>query len=76
MPKIIHQRKKCIGCGACAAICPKFFEINKKDGLAVLKNSKKVGENFELKVDKLECLKDAAEMCPLKIIKIEDQNLI
>lgn len=71
MPKIIHQRKKCLGCGACAAICPKFFEINEKDGLAVLKNSKKVGENFELEIDKIYCLKDAAEACPVGIIKIK-----
>ena len=71
MPKIIHQRKKCISCGACAAVCPKFFEMNEKDGLATLKNSKKIGEDFELKVDKVDCLKDAAEMCPVKIIKIK-----
>lgn len=71
MPKIIHQRKKCLGCGACAAICPKFFEIDEKDGLATLKNSKKVGKVFELKIDEVGCIKDAAEMCPVKIIKIE-----
>lgn len=73
MPKIIHQRKKCIGCGACAAVCPKFFEIDGKDNLATLKGSKKVGagEEFELRVDKIDCLKDAVEMCPVKIIKIK-----
>jgi len=71
MPKIIHQRKKCISCGACAAVCPKFFEMNEKDGLATLKNSKKIGKDFELRVDKVDCLKDAAEMCPVKIIKIK-----
>jgi len=73
MPKIIHQRKKCIGCGTCAAVCPKFFEMSKKDGFATLKGSKKagVGEEFELKIDKIDCVKDAAEMCPVKIIKIK-----
>lgn len=75
MPKIIHQREKCIGCGTCAAVCPKFFEMDKKDGLATLKGSKKAGmktaKEFELKVDKIDCLKDAAEMCPVKIIKIK-----
>ncbi|PIU98549.1 ferredoxin [Candidatus Wolfebacteria bacterium CG03_land_8_20_14_0_80_40_12] len=70
MPKIIHQRNKCIGCGTCAAICPKFFEINKNDGFAVLKNSKKIGEDFELNIDKVDCIKDAAEACPVGIIKI------
>jgi len=71
MPKIVHQRKKCIGCGTCAAVCPKFFEIDEKDNLATLKNSKKSGDNFELKVDKIDCLKEAADTCPIEIIKIE-----
>jgi ferredoxin len=70
MPKIIHQRKKCLGCGACAVVCPKFFEISEKDGLAILKNSKKLGENFELEIDKIDCIKEAADVCPVKIIKI------
>jgi len=71
MPKIIHRRKKCIGCGACAVACPKFFELSEKDGLAILKNSKKVGENFELEVNKIDCIKDAADICPVKIITIK-----
>lgn len=71
MPKIIHQRKKCIGCGACAAVCPEFFEISEKDGLATLKNSRKVEKVFELKIDEVGCIKDAAEMCPVEIIKIK-----
>jgi len=71
MPKIIHQRKKCLGCGACVAVCPKFFELSEKDGLAVLKNSKKVGENFELNIDKVYCIQEAAEVCPIKIITIK-----
>ena len=72
MPKIVHQREKCLGCGACAAVCPKFFEIDKKDGLANLKNSKKIGDNFELELKKVNCLKEATEICPVKIIKIEN----
>jgi len=71
MPKIIHQRKKCIGCGACAMTCPKFFELSEKDGLAILKNSKQVGENFELEVNKIDCIKDAADICPVKIITLK-----
>jgi ferredoxin len=72
MPKIIHQRKKCIGCGSCAAVCPKFFEMSKEDGLSTLKNAKKVGESFELEVEKFDCAKEAAELCPAKIIELKD----
>jgi ferredoxin len=69
--KIIHQRKKCIGCGSCAVICPKYWEIA-KDGLAKLKKSKtdsKTG-NDELEIKDAGCNKDAADSCPVQIIKI------
>lgn len=72
MPKITHERKKCIGCGSCATVCPDFFEMSQEDGLAVLKNAKKVGEEFELEVEKIGCLKEAADVCPVQIIKIKN----
>ncbi len=71
MAKIIHQRTKCIGCGSCVAVCPKFFDLDSKDGLADLKNSKKVGEDFELEVDEIDCIKEASEACPVQVIKIK-----
>jgi ferredoxin len=73
MVKIVHQRKKCAGCGICAAMCPDFFEMDSKDNLARLKNSKEIGDHFELKVENADYVKDAASMCPVKIIKIENQ---
>lgn len=71
MKKIVHQRKKCIGCSSCAMVCQEFF-IMDKDGSATLKNSREVGGNFELVVENTKCAKDAAFMCPVKIIKIEE----
>jgi len=71
MSKIIHERKKCIGCGACVAVCPDFLEMDKSDGLATLKNAKKSGEDFELEVEKIGCLKEAIDTCPIQIIKIK-----
>ncbi|MDI6717460.1 MAG: ferredoxin [Patescibacteria group bacterium] len=70
--KIVHQKEKCVGCGACASICPDFFEINLEDNLAQLKNSKKNINDFELEVENTGCVKNAALMCPVKAIKIED----
>lgn len=60
MKKISHDRKKCIRCGICASVCPEMFEISKKDGRATLKNSKE-----------MKCAEEAADVCPVGIIKIE-----
>ncbi len=71
MAKIILDREKCIGCGSCQALCPKHFELI-KDGKFHLIGSKKNPKtgNEELEVKKEDCLKEAAEACPVKIIKI------
>lgn len=72
MFKIIHERKKCISCGACASICPELFEMSEKDNLATLKNSKENSSGiFELETDNANCAKEAANICPINIIKIE-----
>lgn len=70
--KISHQREKCLGCGACAAICPEFWSMS-EDGKAKLKNSQTNGKtgNDELEIVKSECNQSAAEACPAQIIKIE-----
>jgi len=70
MPKIVQEREKCIGCGSCAALCPKFFEMA-DDGKAKLLNSEKNAEgNDELEVEKVECAQEAADACPVQIIHI------
>lgn len=60
--KIIHERDKCIGCGACAGTCDNW-EI-KDDG----KSSPKKTE-----LDEIGCNQDAADSCPTSCIKIEEQ---
>jgi len=71
MIKIIHERKKCISCGACAMVCPAMFEMSEKDNLATLKNSKESSnDDFELETDNADCAKEAANVCPINIIKI------
>lgn len=71
MPKIIHERKKCISCGACASVCPAMFEMTEADNLAVLKNSREKDAGiFELETDNANCAKEAANICPVNIIKI------
>lgn len=70
MPKIIHEVEKCIGCGACAAVCPDFFEMG-DDGKSHLKGGKKVGKNEELTVKDVKCAKDAENTCPVQVIHVK-----
>lgn len=70
MPKITQEREKCIGCGSCAALCPKHWEMA-EDGKSKLLNSTKNTEgNYELEVEEIECNQEAADACPVQIIHI------
>ncbi len=74
--KVIHIRNGCIGCGACAAVCPEFWEMG-DDGLANLKGGKPVGENWELEISTEEnraCNQEAADVCPVQVIKVEKKK--
>lgn len=70
--KIVHDRSDCIGCGACVAVCDKFWEMG-SDGKSQLKGSKNKGGKFELEVDDLSCNKDAADSCPVNVIHLFDK---
>ena len=72
MIKIIHDKKKFIGCGSCITICPTMFEISENQ-IANLKNSKEINGVFELEIDNnIDCIKEAANVCPVEIIKIQE----
>lgn len=51
--------KKCIGCGACAAICPDVFEIGSDGKSHVKKNDNKIA-----------CVKQAKGSCPVNAISL------
>jgi len=48
------DKNKCIGCGLCASVCSKGFEL--VDGKAKVKDSK------------APCIKEAIEQCPVNAI--------
>ena len=50
MAKIKLEREKCIGCGSCAALCPKYFELI-DDGKSHIKGATKQDVE-ELEVEK------------------------
>jgi len=69
--KITIEKSKCIGCGTCVSLCPKYFEMG-DDGKSNLKGSKPAnGDKIELEVKEVGCGKDAAESCPVQCIGIE-----
>jgi ferredoxin len=66
--KILHDREKCIGCGACVSLCPKYWEM-KEDGKAYLKGSELNPEGkYQLELKDPECNQQAADSCPVEII--------
>jgi ferredoxin len=71
--KIRHDRDNCIGCTACAAICPQFWEMSDEDG-----KSDVVGgvlgtdgwEELEISEEDFSKNMDAAGVCPVNVIHL------
>jgi ferredoxin len=61
MVKVSVNQKLCIGCGACASICPKIFEM--KNGKSFVKSGK---------ITDVACAKEAESGCPVAAIKVEE----
>ena len=67
-----HDRPNCIGCAACEAVAPEFWEMN-GDGKSDIKNGKNVDNGWqELDFEEKEFQenKDAADSCPVNVIHI------
>lgn len=71
--KIVHDRPGCIGCGACVAVAPDFFEMG-SDGKSSLKGANKVGETEEREIDEKDFApnNEAAKGCPVNVIHLTD----
>ncbi len=58
------NKDACIGCGACAAICPSVFELDDEGLSKVIKK--------EISEEEQEEVRDAADSCPTAAIEVED----
>lgn len=65
--KVIVNKEACIGCGACAAICPDVFDLD-DDGLSEVKENKE-----HPKEEQADDVRDAADSCPTGAIELEDE---
>ncbi len=71
MPRIIHYRHKCIGCGLCHEMQPELWRMSKKDGKATLLHAKARKQTFQLEVAEIPPgTREIAEACPVRIIRI------
>lgn len=71
--KIRHDRNNCIGCTACAALCPEFWEMSAEDGKSDVVGAA-MGEDGweELEISEADFQKnmDAASVCPVNVIHL------
>ena len=76
MIQIIYKRDKCIGCNYCIELAPDRWRMNKKDGRSVLLGSRNKKGLYTAEVDELEyeANKASAQVCPMKIIRINRLN--
>lgn len=65
--KVNVNKEACIGCGACAAICDKVFELD-DEGLSVVKAGQEEVKDEEDK----QAVRDSAESCPTGAIVVEE----
>jgi ferredoxin len=74
MARVTIDRDGCIGCGACWALVPEFFEQNPDDGKSQIVEKYRVGGNpavGEAPNNLLNDVKSAADGCPVGAIKVE-----
>jgi len=73
--KVELDKNACQEFGACVELCPQFFQFSDVNGKSSIKGAKKVMKEDEvvtekLELDKLECVREAAEACPYNAIHI------
>ena len=67
------ERDSCVSCGQCWDTCPMFFEQNPNDSFSQVIEEFRSGGNIGAgtpSADDEACVREAADLCPVTIIKI------
>jgi len=70
---VLYERWKCIGCGACAAVCPEHWEMaddNKSDLIGA--DIDVQNEEQKLTLEEVGGNKNAEESCPVNCIHVKE----
>nr|AIF06756.1 hypothetical protein [uncultured marine group II/III euryarchaeote KM3_195_B08] len=71
--KVIHERNICIGCAACAAVCPSHWEMaddGKSDLIGHTDNTNDI-QSKEVDQTQFDGNMEAAKSCPVNCIHVE-----
>ena len=75
MVSVTIERDTCVSCGSCYETCPDFFEENPEDSFSQIKEKFRKNGSIsegEAPPDMADCVRDAADLCPVTIIHVED----
>lgn len=71
-----HDRPNCIGCAACEAVAPEFWEMN-QDGKSDIKKGKHCEngwQELDITQKNFQENKEAAESCPVNVIHLVNKK--
>ena len=74
--KVLIDRITCVSCGSCWDACPGLFEQDPSDSFSRILENYRINGNIAeaTPTDELAaCAREAADLCPVQIISIEEQ---
>lgn len=72
---VIIDREACVSCGTCYDACPELFEQDPDDSFSRIIEKFRVNGNIAegtVPEDLEACAREAADLCPVQIISIQD----